>query len=197
VTPSEPRGPIVVDTTVFGLELVPTRADLALQYEPLLLGRLTHISFMTLAELRYGARLANWGSGRRQKLETRLAGAEVDWPGPELVDTYVDLRAQCTVIGHGLAQKEHEADRWIAATAVWLGVPLVAHDGIFKRRSQAAAPDDLDVRMPSAGRHDEVGDGLRRLVRRIPGPPVRGYRRVLRLLVWLVMRSSWPRVAGR
>ncbi|HEY5986564.1 MAG TPA: hypothetical protein VIV12_09330 [Streptosporangiaceae bacterium] len=33
--------------------------------------------------------------------------------------------------GHGLGQKEQEADRWVAATAVWLQVPLVAHDGIF------------------------------------------------------------------
>jgi len=24
-----------------------------------------------------------------------------------------------------------EADRWIAATAMWLGVPLLAHDRIF------------------------------------------------------------------
>jgi hypothetical protein len=30
-----------------------------------------------------------------------------------------------------LGQKEHEADRWVAATAVWLQVPLVAHDAIF------------------------------------------------------------------
>lgn len=29
-------------------------------------------------------------------------------------------------------QKEHEADRWIAASALWLGLPLVAHDGIFR-----------------------------------------------------------------
>lgn len=28
-------------------------------------------------------------------------------------------------------QKDHEADRWIAATAIWLQVPLVAHDRIF------------------------------------------------------------------
>jgi len=31
----------------------------------------------------------------------------------------------------GLGQKEHEADRWVAATAIWLDVALVAHDAIF------------------------------------------------------------------
>jgi hypothetical protein len=30
-----------------------------------------------------------------------------------------------------LGHKEHEADRWVATTAVWLQVPLVAHDQIF------------------------------------------------------------------
>jgi predicted nucleic acid-binding protein len=30
-----------------------------------------------------------------------------------------------------LGQKDHEADRWVAATAIWLQVPLEAHDRIF------------------------------------------------------------------
>ncbi len=34
--------------------------------------------------------------------------------------------------GHGLGQKIHEADRWIAATAMLLNVPLVAHDAVFR-----------------------------------------------------------------
>ncbi len=31
-----------------------------------------------------------------------------------------------------LAQREHNADRWIAATALRLGIPLVSNDTIFK-----------------------------------------------------------------
>ena len=61
-----------------------------------------------------------------------LASADVVLPGPELIDTYVSLRHQCVSTGHGLAQKEHEADRWVAATALWMELPLVAPDGIFK-----------------------------------------------------------------
>lgn len=53
------------------------------------------------------------------------------WPGERLVDSYADLRHRCVTIGHGLSQKEHEADRWVAATALWLDLPLVAHDRIF------------------------------------------------------------------
>ena len=33
--------------------------------------------------------------------------------------------------GHALGQKDHEADRWVAATAMWLGVPVVAHDAVL------------------------------------------------------------------
>ncbi|MGH3503136.1 MAG: hypothetical protein ACRDQA_19910 [Nocardioidaceae bacterium] len=53
------------------------------------------------------------------------------WPGPVLAGTYATMRTWCVHAGHALGQKEHEADRWVAATAIWLGVPLVAHDTIF------------------------------------------------------------------
>jgi hypothetical protein len=67
-----------------------------------------------------------------EELEERIDRAETVWAGPELLDEYVDLRIRCERIGHALAQREHDADRWIAATASWLDVPLVAHDGIFR-----------------------------------------------------------------
>ena len=94
-------------------------------------GRPAIISFVTVAELRFGARLAGWGPGRLQRLEHEIERADTVWPGPSLVDTYATLRAWCVKVGHGLGQREHEADRWIAATAIWLGIPLIAHDAIF------------------------------------------------------------------
>lgn len=58
-------------------------------------------------------------------------------PGPgQLTDAYATLRAWCVNNGHGLGQKEHQADRWVAATAIRLGIPLVAHDGIFTNVKQ-------------------------------------------------------------
>lgn len=118
----DPSGPIVIDTTVFGALLAPARsalATLARQYQPLMAGRGAHISFVTEAEMRFGARLARWGEARRYRLETVLASADVVLPGPELIEAYVSLRHRCVSAGHGLAQKEHEADRWVAATALW------------------------------------------------------------------------------
>ena len=54
------------------------------------------------------------------------------WAGPELLGEYVALRVRCEQAGHALAQSHHDADRWIAATAIRLGVPLVSHDAVFK-----------------------------------------------------------------
>lgn len=114
------RDPVVVDTGVFAAELTRSGSDLAERYRPLLEGRNVFISFVTEAEVRFGARLAGWGAARLRKLEQRLAAVEVVWPGPELVEEYVELRSRCVGAGHGLGQKSHEADRWIAATAIWL-----------------------------------------------------------------------------
>jgi len=58
--------------------------------------------------------------------------------GPVVVDTdvliasYSNLRVACTEAGHALHQREHDADRWIAATAIRLGIPLVSNDGVLR-----------------------------------------------------------------
>ena len=125
------RGPVIVDTGVFAARLTPSGSLPAARYRPVLEGRPAVISFVTVAELGYGARLAGWGPERLRRLDYEIARAEIVWPGPHLVEAYASLRTWCVRTGHGLGQKEHEADRWVAATAIWLQVPLVAHDGIF------------------------------------------------------------------
>ena len=124
------RGPIVIDTDVYGAELI-TGSKLAAQYEPIIVGRPAFISFQTVAELRFGALLRNWGEARLRKLDGRIAVAETVHTGPDLVATYARLRADCERIGHAVAQRQHDADRWVAATALRLGIPLVCNDRIF------------------------------------------------------------------
>jgi predicted nucleic acid-binding protein len=124
------RGPIVIDTDVFGADLV-RRSALTERYEPIIVGRPAFISFQTAAELRYGAFRRGWGETRMAALEARIGTAEIVHTGSELVITYARLRADCARIGHALAQREHDADRWVAATAVRLGIALVSNDGIF------------------------------------------------------------------
>jgi tRNA(fMet)-specific endonuclease VapC len=121
VTIPASRGPIVIDTDVFGADLV-RRSALAERYEPLIVGRPAFISFQTAAELRYGALRRGWGDNRLRELEARIAAAETVHTGPDLILVYARFRADCERLGHALAQRDHDADRWVAATALRLGV---------------------------------------------------------------------------
>ena len=127
-----PPAAVVVDTSVISTELDERFRARREEYEPHLKGRTLFLSFQTVTELRYGALRARWGELRLRRLERLLTSqthpVETD---PEMAAAAAKLRVQCEEIGHGLAGKEHEGDRWVAATAIRLGLPLVAHDGIF------------------------------------------------------------------
>jgi predicted nucleic acid-binding protein len=131
VTAPGSRGAIVIDTDVFSADLVPG-SRLAERYTPIITGRPAFISFQTAAELRYGALRRGWGEARMLKLNSKIQRAEVVHTGPELVAVCAQLRADCAALGHALAQREHNAHRWIAATALRLGIPLISSDTIFR-----------------------------------------------------------------
>lgn len=82
--------------------------------------------------MRYGALLRGWGSRRLRRLEAAIAGADVVQSGPDLIRTYAELRVACERIGNALCQREHDADRWVATTAIRLELPLVSNDRIFE-----------------------------------------------------------------
>ena len=123
---------VVLDTMVVSAILNGTRDPvLAATYRSLIGGRLTVVSFVTITELRYGVMRANWGELRRRGLERDLTRLVIVQPDDELMQICAELRASCERDGHGLGQKIHEADRWIAATAITLNVPLISNDTIF------------------------------------------------------------------
>jgi predicted nucleic acid-binding protein len=76
----DPRGPVVIDTGVFGARLTRRTRPLADAYRPLREGRPAVISFVTVAELRFGAKLAGWGPARLQRLEYELGQADIARP---------------------------------------------------------------------------------------------------------------------
>jgi len=121
--------PVVIDTMIAGALI--SRRPLAAQYGIHVAGRPLVISFVTVAELRFGALKANWGEARRDDLESRLSSLTVVSSDSDLADTYAELRVACQRLGHGLHAKDHEADRWIAATAIRFGLTLISHDKIF------------------------------------------------------------------
>lgn len=53
-------------------------------------------------------------------------------PDDDLMLTCAELRASCLAAGHALGQKVNVPDRWIAATAIALGVELISGDAVFE-----------------------------------------------------------------
>ena len=123
---------VVVDTMVVSALVDPDRTSVAAaEYRALIGVRPIVVSFVTVTELRYGALKARWGELRRRGLERDLAQLTVVQPDDALMRVCAELRARCELGGHALGNKIHEADRWIAATAIRMGIPLISDDAIF------------------------------------------------------------------
>ena len=84
-----------------------------------------------MTELLFGAVKADWGDLRLRALERELRVFIVVQPDDALMEQCARLRLACERQGHPLAQKIHEADRWIAATAVAGQLDLVSNDTVF------------------------------------------------------------------
>lgn len=88
---------------------------------------------VTVSELRYGSIVAEWGEFRRRGLEREIARATAVEADDTLASTSAELKAACRAVGHGLAQKVHDADRWIAATAIARDLDLISADALFEQ----------------------------------------------------------------
>ena len=132
MTRAAPGMAVVIDTMVVSALINPDRQHPeSVEYRALIGERVIVVSFVTVTELRYGALKAGWGELRRRGLERDLGRLTVVQPDDELMRICAVLRAECEREGHGLGHRIHEADRWIAATALRLGIPLVSADGIY------------------------------------------------------------------
>lgn len=125
----------VVDTMLASAILVGARhhraADLLRRYHNHLHGISIVLSFASVSELRFGALKGQWGSARLQHMEEWFHQIAVVMPDNDLVETCANLRFECEKQGHGLSDKIHDSDRWIASTAVRYNVPLISDDRIF------------------------------------------------------------------
>jgi len=145
---AEGEGPAVVDTMVFSWSLAAQPTDVSRRYASHLLGRTLVLAAQTVAELRYGARARSWGQQRRTALEDRIGRLRVAGMDDLLTTTYAELKDQCVRAGHPLGQKLHDGDRWIAATAIRYGIPLVSHDRIFCGAPGLRLITELEDRVP-------------------------------------------------
>lgn len=87
-------------------------------------------------QLRDGALPGTDGTGDRDETAhpatVPTAPGAVPVAGPGLALHVHDRETACQRAGHALSQREDDADRWIAATAIRLGLPLVSNDGVFE-----------------------------------------------------------------
>ncbi len=123
---------IVVDTGVFSASLDPWRRLEVASHVRHLDGNQLFLAAATVAELRFGALLAEWGERRRELLEARMASATVIPVTDSLLTTVAELRLACRSAGHPLSDRVHTNDLWIAASAVHIDAPIVSADGIFR-----------------------------------------------------------------
>ena len=122
---------VVVDTMVMSWIIEPERSPLSGPYEQLIDGRPIAVAFQTVMELRFGALNAHWGDLRRRKLDRELTRYSLLQADDDTATVCAELRHRCVQVGHALGDKIHDGDRWIAATAIRLAIPLVSHDGVF------------------------------------------------------------------
>lgn len=123
----------VVDTDVYShLYVLRNSADpRARDWRELLIGRRVLISFQTRTELLSGALANRWGARRMTELRETLDRTPTIRADNEVIDAHASLFAECRRSGHALHDKQHTADRWIAACAIAKGVDLLAGDGIY------------------------------------------------------------------
>ena len=124
---------VVVDTMVVSTLVTEGRDPApAAEFRRLIDGRSVVVSFVTVTEMRYGALKANWGEVRRRELERTPSRLVAVQPDDGLVTARAGLRDRCERAGLALGQRIHEADRWVAATALHLGGELVSDDAVFE-----------------------------------------------------------------
>lgn len=123
---------VVLDTDATSWLLDPRPLPQAEITRALVGARARVVSFVTVTELRYGALRAGWGELRLRRLERSLGDLDVIQTNDSLIGRCSQLRDEAGRVGHPLVQKVHEADRWVAATALVLGLELAAGDGIFE-----------------------------------------------------------------
>lgn len=72
-----------------------------------------------------------WRLPDRRRLERGLAQLTIVQPDDKTISVCAEFRLECQRAGHALRDKVHDGDRWIAATAIRLDLPLVTHDRVF------------------------------------------------------------------
>lgn len=123
---------ILVDTGVFSASISRRRRVRFESKVALMAGNQVFLAAVTVAELRYGALVAGWGSERSHRLEESIAATTVVPVTDALLSGTAELRLACRQTGNALHEPVHANDLWIAASAAHIGAPLLTADAVFE-----------------------------------------------------------------
>ena len=110
----------LVDTDV--VSFIFNNSQLGVPYRQYVRKRALLISFMTLAEIERGMRLANWGAKKRDDIEGFLTAKFA------VIHTNDAICRKWAEITSIKERPVAYADAWIAATAIVYRVPLITHN---------------------------------------------------------------------
>lgn len=122
---------VLVDTGVFSASLSRRRRSSLEARVGLMAGNQLFLAAVSVAELRFGALVAGWGSSRRGRLENSMRATTVVPVTDALLTRVAELRLACRVAGHPLHARTHASDLWIAASAMHIGARLLTADKVF------------------------------------------------------------------
>jgi len=107
-----PEGPLLLDTDVFSW--ITWQRDRFREFDALVKGHVLALSFATVAELRAGVIIGDWGEKRRRKLEERITRYVVLTATDPVTQRFAEIYARFR------GQLKHDGinDMWIAATAL-------------------------------------------------------------------------------
>lgn len=128
-----PEDVVVLDTDVYSKLYVRYGATAAAKQalKDVLVGRAVAIAVQTRAELLIWPQVRRWAADRADRLREQLDNTPTVPVDERVIDAFVQITVDCRRRGHALGQKEHVADRWVAATAIAIRRPLLAGDGIY------------------------------------------------------------------
>jgi len=128
-----PSDVVVLDTDVYSQLYVRHGAAVAAKQllKDVMVGHTVAIAVQTRAELLIWPELRGWSSDRAARLRDQLANTPTVPVNELVIEAFVRITVDCRRSGHALGQKEHVADRWVAATAIAIHRPLLAADGIY------------------------------------------------------------------
>ena len=122
---------LVVDTGVFSAALSRRRRPQFDDQVRNLTGNQLFLAAVTVAELRYGALVAEWGSSRNTRLEQAIDATTVIPVSDALLTTVAEVRLACRRAGHPLADRVHANDLWVAASTIHIAASLLTADNVF------------------------------------------------------------------